>query len=623
MKAGCETMYCLSRSSLAWLLVAVLVGCGGADESDHADRTPGDGDDAARTASQEVDSQDEASDAEAFDTLADSLIDEMLERSPEWAIHEGHYENAGEVTIPDAAHRESRMAFVDDALERLEAFDRERLGAQRRADHDLLVNHLESMRFYTETLRDWEWQPSKYNVAGELNILLETDFAPVDERLALIRDRLASVPAYYAAARESLGTPTLEHTELAIRQNRGGLAVLGRIRERAAEADLHGDLETSLERSLDSAESALESWIEWLEQQLQALEESGQARSFRLGEQLYERKFALDIQADFTAAELYERARAEKRRLLGEMDGYARELWPEYFPDEPLPDERLERIGRLIERLSDEHASADGFVDEIRRQVPELAEFVRDNDLLEQDPDKPLVVRETPQYMRGTGAIASVSAPGPFNPQADTYYNVTPLETYGEEQAASYLREYNDWMLQILNIHEAIPGHYTQLLHANRSPSLVKSLFGNGAMIEGWAVYAERMMLEAGWGDHEPELWLMHGKWLLRVTHNAILDYAVHVLGMERDEAVRMMQVEAFQERSEATQKWRRLTLSQVQLTSYYAGYAAIMELRERLKAERGDAFDLEAFHNEFLGYGSAPVDTIAELMLSGSRSGD
>src|SRR5690625_6277608 len=109
--------------------------------------------------------------------------------------------------------------------------------------------------------------------------------------------------------------------------------------------------------------------------------------------------------------------------------------------------------------------------------------------------------------MRGTGAIASVSAPGPFHPEAETYYNVTPLDSYGDELAASYLREYNDWMVQILNIHEAIPGHYTQLVHANKSPSLVKSLFGNGAMIEGWAVYSEHVMLEIGRASCRERVW--------------------------------------------------------------------------------------------------------------------
>ena len=170
-------------------------------------------------------------------------------------------------------------------------------------------------------------------------------------------------------------------------------------------------------------------------------------------------------------------------------------------------------------------------------------------------------------------------------------------------------------MLQILNIHEAIPGHYTQLLHANKAPSLAKTLLRNGAMIEGWAVYAERMMLEQGWGDQAPEMWLMYGKWNLRVVTNAMLDIAIHTRGMTEAQAMDLMQREAFQERAEAANKWRRAKLSQVQLTTYFSGYADILDLRARRQAELGGAFDLKAFHDQFLGFGSAPVGAIGSLM--------
>ncbi len=555
--------------------------------------------------------------AEEFDSLAQDLIEEMLEHSPEWAVRQGRYENADRLTIPDQSQRERTSELVASALARLGRFDQDSLPARQRTDLELLRNRFESMRWYQDEFRSWEWMPSNYNVAGTMAVLLNTDFAPEDERLRIILARLDQVPAYYQAARDSISTPTLEHTELAIGQNRGGLSVLGP--DLAARVDASGL--TKEERALftsrlQAARAAVESWVDHLETLASELAETGMARPFRIGAELYEPKFAYDIQADFSALALYERALAEKDRLHADMDTIAIELWPKYFPDQNLPEAPLERIGRLIDHLSDRHVSVDEFVDEIRRQIPLLEAYVREHDLVDQDPDKPLIVRETPEYMRGTGAIASVSAPGPFNPGAETYYNVTPLDYYGEEQAASYLREYNHWILQVLNIHEAIPGHYTQLLHANRSPSLVKSLFGNGAMIEGWAVYAERMMLEEGWGDHEPEMWLMYGKWALRVTFNAILDYSVQVLGMEEDEAIRLMREEAFQEITEATQKWRRLTLSQVQLTSYFSGYAEIYDFREQLKAEKGDGFDLKAFHNEFLSYGSAPVATIIELMV-------
>ncbi len=555
---------------------------------------------------------------EAFDQFSEEFIEAMLVHSPEWAIYQGRYENADQVTLPTPAQRAADLDFLTLWMAQLEAFDPADLRAEQRSDYALIENVISSRLWYQQEFRRWQWNPASYNAVRVISVLLNTDFAPLDERLRIVMARLAAVPEYYEAARQNIDRPTLEHLDLAIVQNQGAFSVLNEeLLEQVRSSGLSATEKAEFEQYFAAAEAAIKDWIDYLGMLSEQWADRDDVRSFRIGPELYEQKFAYDIQSQFTAEELYQRALQEKERLLTEMDEITIGLWPDYFPDTPLPEDRLERIGTLIDYLSNQHSPLEEFVPEIRRQIPQLAEFVRENDLLFQDPEKPLVVRETPEYMRGTGAIASVSSPGPFNPGAETYYNITPLEHFGPEAAASYLREYNDWILQILNIHEAIPGHYTQLLHANLSPSLVKSLFGNGAMIEGWAVYSERMMLEEGWGNYEPELWLMHGKWLLRVVHNAILDYEVQVLGAERDEIVTMLQEEAFQEVSEATQKWRRATLSQVQLTSYYAGYAEIYELREQMKAALGEDFNLRDWHNEFLSYGSAPVSVIGELMAS------
>ena len=197
----------------------------------------------------------------------------------------------------------------------------------------------------------------------------------------------------------------------------------------------------------------------------------------------------------------------------------------------------FEKIGRVIGRLADDHVPPAQLLPEIERQIPELERWVRDHNLIELDPTKPLIVRETPPHKRGI-AGASIDSPGPYDAGAPTYYNVTPLDDLPAARAESWLREYNRWMLPVLNIHEAIPGHYVQLVYANRSPSLIKSIFGNGAMIEGWAVYSERMMLESGYGEHKAEAWLVYSKWNLRSVCNTILDYGVHVLGMTEAEAI-------------------------------------------------------------------------------------
>ena len=421
--------------------------------------------------------------------------------------------------------------------------------------------------------------------------------------------RLAQVPAYYAAARSNIDNPTPEHKELALTQGRGALALLGpALRSRVAASGLSAAEQAEFNTRLDAARTAIEGWQTWLAT-------VPASRSFRIGAALYEQKFRYDVQSPMSAAQLYDRAVAEKERLHADMDLRTRELWPKYLAGQPMPADRVERIGRLVAHLSERHVPREQFVAEIRRQIPQLADFVRRKNLLEQDETRPLVVRETPPYMRGGGAIASISAPGPFNPTANTYYNVTPLDDFTPEAAASLLREYNHWVLQILNIHEAIPGHYTQLLHANKAPSLAKTLLRNGAMVEGWAVYAERMMLEQGWGEQAPEMWLMYGKWNLRVVTNAMLDIAIHTRGMTEAQALDLMQREAFQEPAEAANKWRRAKLSQVQLTTYFSGYADILDLRARRQAQLGAAFDLKAFHDQFLGYGSAPVAAIGSLM--------
>ncbi|MFN2301693.1 MAG: DUF885 domain-containing protein [Gammaproteobacteria bacterium] len=552
----------------------------------------------------------------AFEAHAVALVDRFLDRNPEWSIYAGRYDNAHRMTVPNAARRADDLAFAEAELAALDRFDPNALDAGNRTDYELIRNRIEASRWYQTEFRSHEWNPAQYNVAGPIGLLLNTDFAPLEQRLEAVSTRLSRVPDYYAAARDNIGTPTLEHTRLAVQQSQGALAILGEgTARRAAESQLTDDDKAAFAERLDAARAAVSEWIDWLRATEARLVADGNARPFRIGEALYEQKFAYDIQSGYSARELYERALVEKERLHTQMDAITVALWPKYFPSTDMPSDRLERIGALIDHLSARHVARDGYFDEINRQIPLLAAFVAEHDLLDQDPTKPLIVRETPLYMRGSGAGASVSAPGPFNPGADTFYNVTPLDRFSDEQAESYLREYNHWILQILNIHEAIPGHYTQLVHANRSPSIVKALFGNGAMVEGWAVYAERMMLEEGWGDQEPEMWLMYGKWNLRVVVNAILDYAVHVHGAGEQEILALLRREAFQERTEATEKWRRATLSQVQLTSYFAGYAEIYDFREALKREMGVDFVLRDFHNEFLSYGRAPVRVIRELM--------
>lgn len=568
-----------------------------------------------------VAAQPQPTEDQRFEELVAEFMPAFWRQNPSYAIYTGVYDHAAVLEPYDQAARDREAAFYATWNARLGDFDLKKLSAGNRSDLEMIRAMLAQGRWYLETFRAWQWQPSNYNVAGPFEVLLNTEYAPLEQRLRAVSDRLASVPAYYAAAQANVATPSLEHTELAMVQNRGALATFGDPLVAKARASALTDPEKAeFERRTRAAHAAIMGYIAFLEglRPADGTASDGNykaVRSFRIGRELYEQKFLLDNNTGFTARSIYERALAEKAWLHDEMAKRATTLWPRYFPEQEPPADRLVMIRTLLDHLSLKHVRKEDWVTTVRAQIPELERFVREKDLLDQDPTRPLKVRETPLYQRGFGALASVDAPGPYDPTRDTYYNVTPLDDFTPGQAESFLREYNDWMLQILNIHEAIPGHYTQLMHANKSKSLVKSVFGDGAMIEGWAVYSERMMLDAGYGGGTDEMWLFWMKWNLRAVCNTILDYAIHTEDMTREQMMDLLLREAFQQEAEASQKWQRATQSSVQMTSYFAGYAAIWQLQQQERARLGDQFSIKAFNNEFLSFGSAPVPVIKALM--------
>lgn len=554
----------------------------------------------------------------AFRAWEEEFVRDLMAFYPEFAVQVGKYDRADQVTVPDAAWQRRELAYLDKEARELARFDPAGLEPLLRADHGQIDNFLKGQRWRRETLREWEWNPalSDYNPANALDVILSTEYAPLDQRLRTVSARLEKVPALYEAVRGNIRRPTREHTQLAIQQHKGALALLGDdLLKKVDGSGLSAGEKDAFRARTAAARKAVEGYVAWLAE-LEPSLTPDTAREFALGRSLYEQKFAYDIQSGYTVEELFERAKANKERLTADMEAHSKKLWPKLFGRKKMPAERRLLIAAVVAKVSEQHSRPENFVDDVRRQIPQLEKFVREKDLLDQDPDKALTVRETPPFNPTRGvAIASIDAPGPFNPGAPTYYNVNPMSDFTPERQQSFLREYNDWMLQILNIHEAVPGHYTQLIHANRSPSLVKSLLANGTMIEGWAVYGERMMLENGWGNDAPELWLMLDKFQLRATINTILDYSVHVLGMGEEEALKLLIEEGFQTETEARGKWRRVQLTSVQLTSYFAGFSEIYEFREQQKQAAGAAFSLKDFHNRFLSYGSVPVKTIRQLM--------
>jgi uncharacterized protein (DUF885 family) len=164
-------------------------------------------------------------------------------------------------------------------------------------------------------------------------------------------------------------------------------------------------------------------------------------------------------------------------------------------------------------------------------------------------------------------------------------------------------------------MHEAMPGHYLQLAHANRfkAPTMVRAVFASGSFVEGWATYAEQLMIEKGFGG--PEIKMQQLKMRLRMIINAIIDQKIHTAGMTEQEAMALMMNEGFQEEGEAAGKWRRACLTSTQLSTYYVGNLEVTGIREAWEKKHGSGGNLESFHNEILEFGSPPPKYVRELM--------
>ena len=555
--------------------------------------------------------------ADSFRLFTGHFIDDLWKLYPGWASNQGFHMYDSVLVVPDSLFHANEVIFAEAKLSGLHSFEKERLSPSDRTDYLILENLLHNLVFNATEFKEYEWNPAYYNVSGSFAEILQSRQSSLENRMRMLNQRLSAVPRYYSNASKMIRKPTIEHTELAIKQNEGGMDVFnGMLRDSLKVCQLDVSEKKEMDQRITVALSAMKGYVDWLKAERKTLTPEN-SRSFRIGKELYEKKFGYDIVSTYTAEEIYQIALKRKAEIQEEMLGITKQIFHKYLPNVRLSGFTLEQVRMLIDEISKKHVKKEDFQSEIEKQIPILTAFVDQKKLLYLDPSKPLVVRKEPEYMAGV-AGASISAPGPYDKEGNTYYNVGSLAGYTPEEAESYLREYNHYILQILNIHEAIPGHYAQLVYSNQSPSLIKSLFGNGAMVEGWAVYAERMMLENGYGagPDSLEMRLMYDKWHLRSVCNTILDYSVHVLGMTKEEAINLLVNEAFQQEQEAVNKWKRVTLTQVQLDSYFTGYTEIYALREQIIIKQGEKFNIKRFNEKLLSFGSTPVKYIKDLML-------
>jgi len=556
---------------------------------------------------------------EAFENLADRFIVEMPVFSPVSATLLGDHSADGQLdqvgSIARTAARKNYLEF----LEALATIERYELSRANQVDAELLRTEIESKLWSLETLQEWAWNPLMYvRLAGNsIYGLAARDFAPIEDRLTAAASRLEQFPRFLEQVRSSIQPERVPkiHAETAVAQNLGVVSIIEYMIMPEMDAVTVATRER-LAAAIETAKNALADHQTWLEEELLPRA----AGDFRLGAELFDTKLAFTLNSPMSRKEIKARAEAEYESLRNQMYDIAKDVYAGTHPYTAFPDDPDEAYKQVIIRAALEEAyqvlpPRDGIVDVARAALQQATDFAIENNIVTV-PDDPVEIIVMPEFQRGV-AVAYLDAPGALDRGQKTFYAVAPLpEDWTEEQINSFLREYNMLSIQVLSVHEGVPGHYLQLALANRYPSTIRSVLGSGSMIEGWAEYAERVMIDAGYLDNDPLAKLIFMKWYLRAVTNAIIDSAIHVDGMTKDEAMKLMIEGGFQEEREAAGKWVRAQLSSTQLSTYFVGYQEHLELREAIETEWGDEFTLRRYHDQALSYGSPPVKFIRALML-------
>jgi uncharacterized protein (DUF885 family) len=559
-----------------------------------------------------------ASDAD-FESLADQFVSDLPALSPVAATWIGDHRRDADLDQVDGAARDKLRSALQDYQAALEAIDRDVLSRANQIDYELLSSDVAARLWSLDELQEWAWNPLYYvNTAGSsIYNLVARDFAPVEERLGNAAARLEQFPRFLEQARASLVPERVPkiHAETAVAQNLGVVSIIENMIVPEM-GNLTGATRTRLEAAIEVAKDALAEHQTWLEEELLPRA----AGDFRIGARRFDRKLAYALDSPLGRREVVARAEAEYESVRNQMYEVSKEIYLADHPYTAFPDNPDEAYKQVIIRAALEKAyqhlpPADGIVEVARQQLQQATDFVIEKNLVTM-PDEPVEIIIMPEFQRGV-SVAYLDSPGPLDKGQSTFYAVAPLPAdWTGEQVRSFLREYNLYSLQDLTIHEGVPGHYLQLALSNRYPSTLRGVLGSGPMIEGWAVYAERLMIDEGYQDNDPLQRLIMLKWYLRAVTNAIIDSAIHVDGMTRDEAMQLMIEGGFQEEREAAGKWVRAQLTSSQLSTYFVGYQEWVELRKAVETAWGDEFTLRRYHDQVLSYGSPPVKYIRALVL-------
>jgi len=539
---------------------------------------------------------------DSFAKFVDDYFDSRFDYLPSQGTDAGLHQYDTRLEDRSRARIEARITEMKSLLARLEKFDRSKLSPDEAVDADALEGEIRGFLLDQETLRGWESNPMGYaGLPGyAADSLIKRDFAPAAERLRSLVAREKLVPAVYAAGKANLVNPPKEFTDLAIRMAKGSAGYFsGTVAQWAKEA-AGGDAALWNEFSQANAKvvEATRDFADWLEKDLLPRSKG----SYAIGAANFLAKMKHDDMVELPLPELLAKGEDQLAKDYVAFVETAKKIDPSKTP------------AQVMKALSDEYPSETDLIPAVSRSVENARKFLVEKDLVTIPSEVRPRVEETPPFAR-SGSFASMDTPGAFETKAtEAFYYVTPVEKeWDAKHKEEHLRLYNPYVVSIIDVHEVWPGHYLQFLYAPRFPTKTRKLVFCGTNAEGWAHYAEQMMVDEGFGGGDPKYRLAQLQEALLRDCRYVVGIKLHTQGMTVEEGARVFVEKGFQEPANAYEESRRGAYNPTYLY-YTLGKLLIQELRDEYRSRTGAS--LKQFHDAFVAQGGLPIPLVRRILF-------
>ena len=556
-----------------------------------------------------------------YEAVAEEYIKGYLGAHPLEGTALGLHEYDGKITDYSRLALDAELSRLRRFDDRLSKFDPGKLSPRQSVDLRILQAAVKKDLFAMQEMSVFERNPMVYARAADVNVYIKRNFAPLEDRVRSLVAIESQIPNILIAGRTNLNDVVPKpYVELAIQIARGSADFLKKDLVAAIGSLKDEQLRGAFHEANRKAANALNDYAAWLERE--KLPKA--SMDYALGEEKFSRFLAQTELIDLPPQKILEIGMEQLKAEQTAFAEAAKKIDPNKSPIE------------VFKQIQSEHPTPQNLIPDVAKDLDNIRKYVLNRRLVGIPSDVRAKVKETPQYLRAT-SFASMDTPGPFEKRAnEAYYYVTPTENdWPEKQKEEWLTAFNYYTSDVVSIHEAYPGHYVQFLHLNASPATkIEKIFGSYAFIEGWAHYCEKMMLDEGYGgptssSPSEEDVKRAAKYRMAQADEALLrlcrlcaSIKMHTQKMSVDEATKFFQENCYYEEKPARQEAMRGTFDPGYL-NYTLGKLQILKLRDDYKAQEGDNFSLQKFHNELLNHGMPPIRLLREGMLKDQSKWD